>query len=64
LQLRKTAESSGKRVGFERRRRRMTSEGEEQKVRRIVDYGRLTEMKREKEPVGKLQEEEYRKKLT
>jgi hypothetical protein len=32
---------------------RMSSRGEEQMMMRIIDYGRLTEMKREKEPVSR-----------
>jgi hypothetical protein len=49
----KTAESSGKRAGFGRRRKRMSGGGEAQMMRRIVDYGRLTETKREKDPVSR-----------
>jgi hypothetical protein len=53
LQLWKTAESSGKRAGFGKRRSRMSNGGEEHMMRRMVDYGRLTEMKREKKPVSR-----------
>jgi hypothetical protein len=48
----KTAESSRKRAGFGRRRKRMSGGGEAQ-MRWIVDYGRLMETKRKKDPISR-----------